>query len=175
MTDRPSAKRIFAIVSKITAASPSTEKIKKKTGDTNLKRASRSIAKCLDRAFKEAGRDINRDEDWLIVSMWLAVSLFSGKKRGAPRRWSRRKLLRLVADVERIKLNGGAKGGTKTDMECCRDLVKLPRYSKMKGKNHTQIKASGLRRRLGSARAMRALEAVDAARSDTPTTQSDNQ
>lgn len=160
MTKKPNAKRILAEVSRI-GRSQGTQS--KKNADAALTRkAANKVLECLTRAFEVAGRDIESEKDWKLVTMWLAVSVFAGRGVGHPLKWTRKRMLRLIRDVEGVKADRRARGLSETDLACCRDLLGRPPYNKFKGKRYQAFTASALRRRLVEARrTTKALAAVE--------------
>ena len=161
MTKKPNSKKVFAEFSRI--GHPSRAEGSERPDGSLTKKLANKVYQCLARAFEAAGRDIDREEDWKFVTMWLAVSVFAGRDVGHPLKWNRKRMLRLIGDVEKTKADRRAKGLSESDLECCRELLKQAPYIKFKGNKYKNYTASALRRRLGEARrAKRALAAVEA-------------
>ncbi len=131
-----------------------TSKNQSQASHAQVKSAAKLVARCIQLAFEAAGCDTDREEDWRMVAMWLALAVFGGRDAGHPQVWSKRKLLKLVADIDKTKQARRAKGLPARDLDCCAELLKHEPYSKLKGrKDHLDVMtASGLRRRLVEAR-----------------------
>jgi hypothetical protein len=92
--------------------SPKTERL--------VRRIERVLRRPLRKAFKEAKLNIDDPghRDQLLV--WLAWAVYGGKRAGAPRIRTSKKLLQFLADVQAVRdKNPGIK-----DTPCCRLLSK---------------------------------------------------
>jgi hypothetical protein len=83
-------------------------------------RVERVLRRPLRKAFKEAKLNVDDqgDRDQLLV--WLAWAVYGGKRAGAPRIRTSRKLLQFFADVQAVQ----AKNPGMKDTPCCKLLSK---------------------------------------------------
>jgi hypothetical protein len=87
----------------------------------NLKPKSiQRLARPIERAFEAAGLDPSKAIDWKIMVVLFASAVYAGKGPGQPKRWKKKRLRRLVKDIEEIK-----KGHREaSELKCCQLLVK---------------------------------------------------
>lgn len=158
MARRPNAKSVFETVSRLGPVHSAADLPPTKAGEKTL----RLINKLVDRAFKGAKMD-RKKEDWRTLATWLAVAVYVGPKGpGRKKRWTKRQLLRLLNNVQRMrKQNPALKEG-----QCCDLIIKTSPYNKMKGIHQQLIGSKTLRRQLQEAKALRLrLQMLEAARS----------
>jgi hypothetical protein len=114
-----------------------------KSKDDTPSKYAKKIEKILDRAtktaFKKAGLDIDDNEDWFFLLPWLAWAIYV-KDAGRPKRWNKKKLHRLEADVAKLRSQNPAL----IEKDCCEQLTNDIRY--------VGVKASTLLRRLQQAK-----------------------
>jgi hypothetical protein len=164
MARRISAKQIFEVVSRISRLKrPAGERgSEKPKGDPKLvKRILKQINRCVDQAFRAAKLDPQNEDDWQVLATWLAVAVYAGRHhRGRPTGWTRRRLLRLIDDIERVRPQL-PQDTRPTDKACCDKLIKELPYKNMKGKRNMPLTSSALRRNLSRARLIK--QTLDAA------------
>ena len=106
----------------------------------------RTLSRPLEKAFAEAGLDINNEAHWEQLLLWLAWALYGGKGPGAPMKWTPKRLRRLLDDVNELRAVEPRMG----EGRCCELLVKgKGGQGRYKGKN-----AGTLRRILQQAKAL---------------------
>ena len=114
-----------------------------KSSDDSSSRYLKEIGQILNRAtktaFKKAGLNIDDSKDWDLLLPWLAWAIY-GKIAGREKRWNKRELRQLNANVEKLR----SKNTTLTEADCCRELTSYPDY--------VGLKASTLLRRLQQAK-----------------------
>jgi hypothetical protein len=169
VSNRPTAKRIFRLLGKVVEAGARRSNDDSKSIKQPSKELVELMSDCAQRAFSDARADVDRDEDWKRVLIWLAVSVYAGRDGpGAPPNWDTQKMLKLIGDVDEVKISRRKKKEAATDMDCCRKLIKRSPYKEMKGKEYKLLTAPGLRSALVRARKAKALlEAVGAPTSST--------
>jgi hypothetical protein len=79
----------------------------------------RRFRKPLREAFKKAGLDTKNENHWVILSLVFA-SLVYGKGPGRPKTQTKKKLYRLLKNVEQIK----AVDARLSELDACRRLIK---------------------------------------------------
>ena len=77
------------------------------------------------RAFRAAKLNPKNRRHWVALARWLAWAVYSDKGPGAPKKWTKTRLLRLRDDVAKIK----AKEPGFSEVKCCDRLRKEQRYS----------------------------------------------
>ena len=104
-----------------------------KSNDDSSSRFSKEIGQILNRAtkaaFKKAGLNIDDSKDWDLLLPWLAWAIY-GKSAGHPKRWNKRELRQLNANVEKLR----SKNTTLTEADCCRVLTNYPDYVGLKAR-----------------------------------------
>jgi hypothetical protein len=117
----------------------------KASSESGPSKAAEKTQRILDRAtkavFKKAGLNINDIEHWQLLLPWLAWAIY-GRNPGHPKRWSKRKLRRLLADVMALQ----SKNTKLTEEACCAQLIKDNHYLDM------GVTKDTLRRRLQEAK-----------------------
>ena len=103
----------------------------------------KNIGKILGRAtktaFEKAGLNIDDTKDWVFLLPWLAWAIYS-KDPGHPKRWNKKELRRLKADVAKLRSQDPAL----TEADCCKQLTNDIHY--------VGLSAPTLRRRLQQAK-----------------------
>jgi len=100
----------------------------------------------LTKAYEKLNLDPNSDRDSTLLLVGLAYAMFGGKGPGAPLKWSPKKYLRLLTDVNALRVENPKLKET----ECC----ELLRKGKVAGGRYEAIKSSTLRRRLQTAKVL---------------------
>jgi hypothetical protein len=107
----------------------------------------RLLYKPLKRAFADAGLDMHKTGDWIILAMRLAAVVYRGRSPGQPKRWTKKWLKKLAEDIDKIK----HENQKLKELECCRFLIKR---SEGKLYNGVGVPAT-LRRRLQEAKRLK--------------------
>jgi hypothetical protein len=109
-----------------------------------VRKIERELKRSLERAFEKAKLNIENagDRDQLLV--WLAWAVYGGKSPGAPRKWSPKKLRRLLHDVQALRASKPCLAET----ACC-DLLSKGRAAEGRYKD---FKSRTLRRLLQTAK-----------------------
>jgi len=92
--------------------------------DKTRRKSVRLLRKPLRTLFKKAGADINNDDDWYELLSFIAWAIYS-KDPGHPKKWTKKKLRRLLADVTELK----SSNRNLNEEACCKELTSRPRYS----------------------------------------------
>jgi hypothetical protein len=104
-----------------------------KSNDDSSSRLLKEIGQILQRAtktaFKKAGLNIDDGKDWDLLLPWLAWAIY-GKTAGRTKRWNKRELRQLNANVEKLR----SKNTTLTEAACCRELTNYPDYVGLKAR-----------------------------------------
>ena len=104
-----------------------------KSNDDSSSRLLKEIGQILQRAtktaFKKAGLNIDDGKDWDLLLPWLAWAIY-GKTAGRTKRWNKRELRELNANVEKLR----SKNTTLTEAACCRELTNYPDYVGLKAR-----------------------------------------
>jgi hypothetical protein len=106
-----------------------------------LKKIDRILNHATKAVFKKAGLNIDDTEDWGLLLPWLAWAMY-GKNPGHPKRWNKKELRRLLADVAELR----SKNTTLTEAACCAQLITDIHYLDM------GVTKDTLRRRLQQAK-----------------------
>ena len=126
----------------------------KASSETGPSKAAEKIQRILDRAtkavFKKTGLDINDTQHWQLLLPWLAWAIY-GKNAGRPKRWTKKELHGLRADVTRLQ----SQNIKLTELACCEQLIKDIHYLDFK-----VTEATTLRRRLQQAKKLAAKQKV---------------
>jgi hypothetical protein len=109
----------------------------------------RLLAKPLNTAFEETGLDAENDDDWKKLAVFLSAAVFGGRGPGHPKRWSTKKLRRLTAEFDKIRV----KHPSFTEERCCKELIR-----ESGGEYNKVTKATTLRRVLQTAKRQQSLE-----------------
>jgi hypothetical protein len=109
------------------------------------RKLARALTRPLERAFSKAGLDIDNDAHWKQLLIWFAWAHFGARGPGAPKKWTPRRLRRLLSDVDEIR----GKLPNLTELEYCKRLIKDNDLYKP-----YQEKSSTLRRALQNAKAL---------------------
>jgi hypothetical protein len=112
-----------------------------------LKRIDGILDRATKAVFKKAGLNIDDSEDWKFLLPWLAWAIY-GKNPGHPKRWNKKELRQLKADVAELR----SKNTTLTEAACCEQLTKDIHYVGLKGRT--------LRRRLQQAKRLNTKQKV---------------
>lgn len=111
--------------------------------------AARLLYKPLKRAFADAGLNMRVDGDWKTLSIRLAAVMYGGRGPGQPKRWTKKRLRKLVEQIDKIKLEYGKL--KLSELECCRRLI-----NKSAGGLYNGVgKSTTLRRRLQQAKRLK--------------------
>jgi hypothetical protein len=71
-----------------------------------FRRTDSLIRSSVAKAFSEAGLDSENDDDWPLVTLYLALSVFGPRGRGAPKKWTPLKRLQLFNEfLKRVEQN----------------------------------------------------------------------
>jgi hypothetical protein len=105
-----------------------------------------TLLRPLQKAFAEAGLDINNTTHWEQLLLWLAWALYGGKGPGAPPKRTPKELRRLLDAVNELR---AAKPGMAEDYYCELLVKGKGGQGRYKGKN-----ANTLRRTLQQAKAL---------------------
>jgi hypothetical protein len=104
-----------------------------KSNDDSSSRLLKEIGQILKRAtktaFKKAGLNIDDGKDWDLLLPWLAWAIY-GKTAGRTKRWNKRELRQLNANVEKLR----SKNTKLTEADCCRELTNYPDYVGLKAR-----------------------------------------
>jgi hypothetical protein len=104
-----------------------------KSNADSSRRLLKGIDQTLNRAtkatFKKADLNIDDSKDWALLLPWLAWAIY-GKTAGRKRRWNKRELRQLNANVEKLR----SKNTTLTEADCCRELTNYPDYVVLKAR-----------------------------------------
>jgi hypothetical protein len=100
----------------------------------------------LTKAYEKLNLDPNSERDSTLLLVGLAYAVFGAKGPGAPLKWSPKKYLRLLTDVNALR----AENPKLKETEYC----ELLRKGKVAGGRYEAIKSSTLRRRLQTAKAL---------------------
>jgi hypothetical protein len=80
----------------------------------------RALARPVKIAFEKAGLDVDNDKHWRQLLLWFAWAHYGKKGPGHPKKWTLKKLRRLLNDVDEMRAkNPGLKEST-----CCERLSK---------------------------------------------------
>jgi hypothetical protein len=153
MSDRPSAKKIFKIVSLGLRSMRDNKDSREVEGTFPAgKKITKKFNQLVNRAFRDGGLNRKRKDDWDVLTISLVIAVYAGGDGpGAPTKWTKAKLRRLLADVE-TKRKEIWKSKRPTDQDCCDELIKVPPYKNMTGEHFMPLEASSLRRKLPEAR-----------------------
>jgi hypothetical protein len=95
---------------------------------SRIKEIGRILNRATKTAFKKAGLNIEDRKDRDLLLSWLAWAIY-GKTAGRRRRWNKRELRQLNANV--VKLRSST---TLTEADCCRELTNYPDYVGLKAR-----------------------------------------
>ena len=101
----------------------------------------RLLKKPLRALFKRAGLDINNDDHWHELLIFIAWAIYS-KDPGHPKSWTNKKLRQLRANVTTLQSDNA----NLTEYDCCEQLAMKPQY--------VGLTPRTLRRRLQDAKAL---------------------
>jgi hypothetical protein len=96
---------------------------------SKVKKIEQVLNRATKTAFKKAGLNIDDSEDWDRLLPWLAWAIY-GKTVGRRKRWNKRELRQLNANVEKLR----SKNTTLTEADCCRVLTNYPDYVGLKAR-----------------------------------------
>ena len=96
---------------------------------SKVKKIEQILNRATKTAFKKAGLNIDDSEDWDRLLPWLAWAIY-GKTVGRRKRWNKRELRQLNANVEKLR----SKNTTLTEADCCRVLTNYPDYVGLKAR-----------------------------------------
>lgn len=71
-------------------------------------------------AFEKTGLDIDNGDDWKTLALFFSAAVFGGRGRGHPKKWSRKRLQRLLIDFSNIR----AKHPGFSEERCCEELIR---------------------------------------------------
>jgi hypothetical protein len=118
-----------------------------KSSDDSSSRYLKEIGQILNRAtktaFKKAGLNIDDSKDWDLLLPWLAWAI-CGKTAGGTKRWNKRELRQLNANVEKLR----SENTKRTEADCCRELTNHPDYVGLKAR--TLLRRLQQAKKLGS-------------------------
>lgn len=83
------------------------------------KRLAGRLVRASDIAFEKAGLDVDKNEDWKILAVFLSAAAFGARGPGHPKKWTKKKLRRLLADFGNIH----AKHPDFSEERCCKELI----------------------------------------------------
>ena len=115
------------------------EKSKDDPPSEYAKKIGKILGRATKSAFEKAGLDIDNTEDWGFLLPLLAWAIY-GKDPGHPKRWNKKELRRLKADVAKLRSQTPAL----TEADCCKQLSADIHY--------VGLTAPTLRRRLQQAK-----------------------
>jgi DNA-directed RNA polymerase beta subunit len=120
--------------------------------DKKIREVGRILRKPLRTLFDKAGADIKNDDEWRELLMFIAWAIYS-KDPGREKEWTKKKLLRLLADDTKVKFNNT----NLTEGARCEVLSRtMERY--------LDVTARTLRRRLQDAKKLASQQTVPANR-----------
>jgi hypothetical protein len=129
-------------------AMPTQERISKEKNQAQRKRRVRKLAHILEKpisnAFEKSGLDIDNDQDWKKLLIWILAAVYGGKGRGQPKIWSTKNLRKLQRDIDTIKIQ---RPGL-TELDYCKQLIRESENGQYNGKGN----AKTLRRVLQNAK-----------------------
>lgn len=122
---------------------PSTDDAGLSEKDAAMKKLVKLFTKASAVAFEKAGLDVDEDEDWKFLARIFCAAVYGGRGRGHPKKWSRKKLRRLLADIGDVQ----AQHPTFSEEKSCGELIRKS------GKQYNKVtNARTLRRVLQAAK-----------------------
>jgi hypothetical protein len=104
-----------------------------KSGADSSRRSLEKIDPILNRAtkatFEKADLNVDDSKDWDLLLPWLAWAIY-GKTAGRKKRWNKRALRQLNANVVRLR----SENTTLTEAACCKELTNYPDYVGLKAR-----------------------------------------
>ena len=105
------------------------EKSNANSSPRSLKKIDQTLNRATKATFKKADLNIDDSKDWYVLLPWLAWAIY-GKTAGRRKRWKKRELRQLNANVVRLR----SKNTTLTEADCCKELTNYPDYVGLKAR-----------------------------------------
>jgi hypothetical protein len=119
--------------------------------DKKIREVGRILRKPLRTLFDKAGADIKNDDEWRELLIFIAWAIYS-KDPGREKKWTKKKLLRLLADDTKVKSNNT-------------NLTEGARCVVLTMERYLDVTAPTLRRRLQQAKKLASQQTAPATRS----------
>jgi hypothetical protein len=107
------------------------------------RRLARKLERPIGKAFEKSGLNIENDQHWRKLVVLFCVAVYGARGPGQPKKWSKKKLRRLLHDIAVVKVQHP----NETEQKWCELLIKIH-----KNKYHNVEKAKTLRRVLQTAK-----------------------
>jgi hypothetical protein len=140
MTPKKRLKVFFAAMKAAPDKATVNEPLSERNEAKKIRRLSRKLANLIELLFKDAGWDIDNDDDWRRMLLVLAAVIFGGRGPGKPKKWSKKTLRRLRDDVAKIQ----AESPNLSQLKCCKMLIRRSAKKNYKGVENAET----LRRQL---------------------------
>jgi hypothetical protein len=141
MLKKPSLRKRIDIIFRALKAKHSRSSVNDLSGpkkDRAIKKLNKLLAKSSAVAFEKAGLDVDKDEHWRLLTLLFCAAVYGGPGRGHPKKWSTKKLRRLLADIGDVK----AEHSTFSEEKSCGELIRK------NGKQYNKVTNARTLRRL---------------------------
>jgi hypothetical protein len=113
---------------------PAEDRLSKRGNQARRKRRVQKLAGMLEKpignAFEKSGLDIDNDQDWKKLLIWILAAIYGGKGPGQPKKWSTNKLRKLQQEIDNIK---NQHSGHLKELDCCKRLIRKSENNRYNG------------------------------------------